>query len=145
MGTFKIKTMKHILPFLLPIILLTYSCSKPNDSIQNDTEPVIPNWVGEYHSTSGDSAFVSQNGTYCKIEWSPIGVGHRLIFDSVRVSGDLTFTDNEITQNYTYNLSPPFYEDVTAIGSGRFSSNKIDFQIIVYGSGHINFSGIKKN
>jgi len=132
--------MKYIL-ILLPIILI--ACSKPNDSIQNEPEPTIPSWVGEYHSSTGDTAFVGQNGTYCKIEWSPKGFGYRLMFDSVRVLQDLSFTTNEITKNKRY--TPPYFEYVTAVGDGKFQANKVDFHIVLYSSGHIYFSGIKTN
>jgi len=131
--------MKYLI--LLPILLI--ACSKPTDSIENNPEPAIPQWVGEYHSTAGDTAFISTNGSYCKIEWSPKGFGYRLAFDSVRVAENLTFTTNEITRNKLYN--PPYFEDVTAVGDGKFQTNKVDFHIVIYSSGHIYFSGIKTN
>jgi len=87
--------MKYIL-ILLPIILL--SCSKPNDSIQNETVPEPPAYLGTYTNSAGDTSFVSTNGNFCKIEWSPKGVGYRLVFDSVRVVSDNSFTTNEITE-----------------------------------------------
>jgi hypothetical protein len=132
--------MKYIL-ILLPILLI--ACSKPSDSIEKEPVPDIPAWVGTYNQSNGDTAFVSVNGTYCKIEWSPKDVGYRLVFDSVRVASDLTFTTNETTRNKLY--TPPWFEDVTATGVGNFHTNNVDFEFIIHSSGHINFSGIKTN
>lgn len=135
--------MRRVISILITvIILLAYSCSKPNDSIQNDIEPPIPNWVGEYHSAAGDSAFVSQNGTYCKIEWAGNGNLTRLAFDSVNISNDLSFTDNEITRRTIY--TPPYFQDITCIGTGSFATNTVSFHFVIAGGGHIFFSGIKK-
>lgn len=134
--------MKYIL-ILLPIILL--SCSKPNDSIQNETVPEPPVWIGTYTNSAGDTSFVSQNGTYCKIEWMPKDLHHSLIFDSVRVAPDFSFTTNEVTESWRYSNAPPFYETITAVGTGKFITNKIDFHFTVDGSGDIFYSGIKRN
>lgn len=129
--------MKTIITILSAIIIF-YSCS-PERIEEN--EP-LPAYLGEYLSASGDTSFVSENGTYTRIEWSPKNRNERLVFDSVVVNADLTFTDNEKVTKTIY--TPPYSETVTNVGTGSFGSNTLQFNFVLDG-GHISFSGVKAN
>jgi hypothetical protein len=128
--------MKYALYLLLPIIFL--SCSKPNDSIQNETVPEPPAYIGVYNQVNGDTAYVSQTSTtgMVKIRWASLGTAAKIMFDSVRVAADNSFTVNQKVE---------YFGTVPAIGSGSFGNNTIAFHFVIESNGHIVFSGIKSN
>lgn len=122
--------MKTIL-FATLIITTILGCTKGN----NTDEP--KDIYGMYNSISGDTAFVSINGSYSKIEWSPIHSPHRFVFDSVIVNADLSFTDNEVCD---YGKGTFFYK---SIGVGVFGTNAMTLHFNLDG-GDIYFNGVRK-
>jgi hypothetical protein len=113
--------------------IVLFSCSK--ESVQR--EEAIPDYIGIYDAVNGDTAFISINGSYTKIEWSPRFNPHRFVFDSVIVNPDLSFTDNEICD---YGEGLWLYK---SIGSGKFSINTLTFAMKLDG-GDMSFNGIKR-
>lgn len=130
--------MKSLLPLLILTTIIFLSCSK-----SETLNKVNPTYVGTYLSTSGDTVQVSQNNSFMKIELAFNGNTSHLVFDSVTVSNDLTFTDNETIGQVIY--TPPYYQYVSSTGSGNFSSNAVNFHFIINSNGHIIYSGIKTN
>ena len=146
-----------IIIFPLVVSALLLSCTKDNNNSQN------LDYIGVYTSTSKDTIRVTKNGNYTKFVFTnfnscptpvplptvPNNVGCRQdyivrTFDSVRVSSDLTFTDNEIytTYNYPtgtiYPLPAPHSSFGTSTGTGSFGTNTI---IIKFDA--LAFTGIK--
>jgi hypothetical protein len=119
--------------------LFILSCSKEGSRSNNE----IPAYIGEYNSTKGDTAFVSQNGEYLNIEWNAKDGGYRWKFDSVRVHQDLTISDNEKIGIVIH--TPPYYQWVTSVGTGAFGTNTLQFYFVVDGNRHLKFEGIKRN
>jgi hypothetical protein len=118
----------------LSITTILFSCTK--GSVQNKQE-TTPDYAGTYDSPNGDTAYVSANGSFMKIEWSPLHNPHRFVFDSIIVNTDLSFTDNELCD---YGNGIWLYR---SIGSGRISANTLTFAMKLDG-GDMNFNGIKK-
>ncbi len=129
--------MKKLL-ITLTVIIGLFSCS-PERIDENEPPPA---YLGEYLSGSGDTSFVSENGTFAKIEWAAKNHNGRLTFDSVVVHPDLSFTDNEWVTQKIY--TPPYSQIVKNVGSGSFGTNSLQFNFNFNG-GTISFSGIKSN
>ena len=85
--------MRKLIVILLIGISL-YSCKKGSDGVV----PVVPPpYIGTYTSTTGDTAYFSQNGeTYTKIRWCAMGNQAKINIDSVLVFPDNTFTVNQL-------------------------------------------------
>lgn len=127
--------MKSLLPLLILTTIIFLSCSK-----SERLNEVNPSYVGAYNSTSGDTVYVSKNGTFAKIKWSPKNLPP-IVFDSVFVASDLTFTDNE-TVSRTFTWFPYNTVYYHSIGTGHFGNNTIDFHFNI--SGDIFYSGVKQ-
>lgn len=127
--------MKKYFYLILAITLwiLDQGCSK--ESVPQNKK--IINYAGVYDAANGDTAFVSGNGIFTKIEWSPIHNPHRFVFDSIVVNPDFSFTDNEICD---YGKGTLFYK---SIGAGNFGTNTMSLHFNLDG-GDIYFNGIKK-
>ncbi len=115
-------------------IMLCISCNKQSTSSSQFRNPAAE-YVGIYNSINGDSVWVSTvDDNYVKIIWSA-DPSIKIMFDSVKVNTDLTFTDNETVEYFGLNHS---------IGSGKFVNNKLDFSFTLLPSnGDVIFSGIK--
>ncbi len=136
--TIKPDTMKQLIIILMSALFIA-SCTP--ERIEENEPP--PSWIGTYNAPNGDTTFVSENGTYAKLEWGPKNNTGRFIFDSVMVHSNLTFTDNE---SITVKLfTPPYQEVVTSVGSGTFETNSMQFTFIIDGGGTISFTGVKSN
>jgi len=122
-------------PLLILTTIILFSCSKTER-----LNEIPPSYVGTYNSTSGDTVYVSSNGLFTKIQWSPIG-SPKIIFDSVVVADDLSFTDNEsVSRTFPYFPYQTAYYH--SIGTGHFGNNTIAFHFNI--GGDINYSGVKK-
>lgn len=95
----------------------------------------VPDYVGKYLSVTGDTLYVSEGeGIYTKFQYSPKNEPiHAILFDSVKVHTDNTFTDNE--QVYLFG----YYQNV---GTGNFGTNTVYFNFNV-GGGTLIYNGIK--
>lgn len=154
--------MKAILIIITAILVL--SCKK-DTPVNNNNEP---SYIGVYTSTHFDTVKVTQNGDYLKFVFSnyisehtpvppptipnPIGSSEQnsiRSFDSIRVVPDLTFTNNEIEDVYSFCTgtivplcSPSSYTE-RAIGIGSFGNNVMQFHIVLDAGGIFDFSGVK--
>lgn len=115
------------------------SCTKENQQRVNE----VPDYIGEYNSAKGDTAFVSQNGEFIKIEWNVKFRAQRWVFDSVRVHSDSTLTDNEYIRLEKAGI--PYFEILSSVGSGKFGKNTLQFHFMVDGNRNAKFEGIKKD
>lgn len=122
-----------ILLFLSAIFLA--SCTK------DLREGEIPSYMGTYDDGIGNSAIVSGNGGYTKIDWERSGGLVPYVFDSVVVNQDWTFTDNE---SVTIQWPLPATTTFKSVGVGHFATNTLSF-IFVCNGATITFNGIKKN
>ncbi len=121
-----------ILPLILAaIISLSTSCEK--DSARPNE--VTPDYYGTYLSIVGDTLYVSEgNGVYTKFQLSPKNEpNNRILFDSVKVNTDKTFTDNEKVY---------LFGNYNSIGSGNFGTNTVYFNFNI-GGGTLIYNGIK--
>lgn len=114
----------------LSVILLLVSCEKQGRPLTEDSE-----YWGTYLSALGDTLYVSEgSGIYTQFQYSPKDEPtHRILFDSVKVHTDNTFTDNE--QVYLFG----YYQNV---GTGNFSTNTVYFNFNV-GGGTLIYNGVK--
>jgi len=113
-------------------IMVLYSCSKDNVS-RPDSEN--PNYIGVYNSNAGDTSYVTLNGNYASIRWAALS-GNTITFDSVLVSADFTFTDNEYVD---------FGGIRHSLGTGDFiPSNTMYFKFVLDNNATIIFNGIKQ-
>ncbi len=115
------------------IIVILASCGKEDV----DRVPTIPDYVGTYNNTTGDTAYVYETEIdgMINIRWCAMGNAAKINFDSTRILPDLTFTDNQLVE---------YFGLKTSIGSGSFGGNTLQFHFVVDGNGHIDFDGIKK-
>src|SRR5258708_36135949 len=112
--------MKTIL--FLFIISTFAACSKSSDRINT-----IPDYIGIYNSSHNDTAYVSQVAdNILKIRYAAPGVGAKIVFNSIHLNADMTFTCNEQV-DYAYPGGVP------AIGIGSFGQNIIQFDIALNG------------
>jgi len=125
--------MRKLIVILLIGISL-YSCKKGSDGVV----PVVPPpYIGTYTSTTGDTAYFSENGeTYTKIRWCAMGNQAKISIDSVLVFPDNTFTVNKLVW---YNNR---WEGIN--GTGSFGTNASQFRFVLISGGIITFSGIKR-
>ena len=125
--------MRKLIVILLIGISL-YSCKKGSDGVV----PVVPPpYIGTYTSTTGDTAYFSQNGeTYTKIRWCAMGNSGKIDIDSVLVFPDNTFTVNQFV----------WYDSrwETMVGTGSFGTNTSQFNFVLNTTGRITFSGVKR-
>jgi len=125
--------MRKLIVILLIGISL-YSCKKGSDGVV----PVVPPpYIGTYTSTTGDTAYFSQNGeTYTKIRWCAMGNQAKINIDSVLVFPDNTFTVNQLV----------WYDSrwETMVGSGSFGTNTSRFNFVLHTTARIDFEGIKR-
>ena len=125
--------MRKLIVILLIGISL-YSCKKGSDGVV----PVVPpSYIGTYTSTTGDTAYFSQNGeTYTKIRWCAMGNQAKINIDSVLVFPDNTFTVNQLV----------WYDSrwETMVGSGSFGTNTSRFNFVLHTTARIDFEGIKR-
>ena len=121
---------------LLSAILFGFlmSCSKGSNSGGTSS---VPAYFGTYNNAAGDGIVTVAQGTgiYIKITWTYPTNG--MIFDSVKVASDLTFTVNQVLKNQPYS----FNNNVTAIGTGSFGANTIHFNFTVGGT--IIYDGVR--
>lgn len=124
--------MKKLLAILI-ISLTVLSCSKDAPVINT----LIPEFEWQYNSpTTNDTTYVSPtDDTFTTLDWRVSGGVNRVVFDSVRVYNDSTFTVN---QKVSY-----WGETISAIGSGSFGTGTLQFFITLQGGGDVIFSGIK--
>lgn len=123
--------MKTKLIFAALLVVFLISCSTGSNPIN------LPNYIGTYNNTAGDGIVtVTQgSGIYTTIRWQyPTNA---MIFDSVKVASDRTFTVNQILKNQPY----AFNNDIHAIGTGNFGTNTIHFNFTVNGT--IIYDGVK--
>lgn len=123
--------MKILIAILITSVTI-FSCSK-----ENARERETPAYSGIYHTTGSakDTVYVThQEGSRATIRWASFGTGAKIVFDSVIVAQDLTFTVNEIADYYDYH----------SVGTGSFGTNTISFNIVMNGNAHIVFSGVKQ-
>jgi len=119
---------------LLVLIVSLYACKK---DVPRETLPLVPDYIGTYTSTSGDTAYISQNGeTYTKIRWCAMGNSGKINIDSVLVFPDNTFTVNQYV----------WYDSrwETMVGTGSFGTNTSQFNFVLNTTGRITFSGVKR-
>lgn len=98
---------------------------------------VPPPYIGTYTSTTGDTAYFSENGeTYTKIRWCAMGNQAKINIDSVLVFPDNTFTVNQYV----------WYDSrwETMVGTGSFGTNTSQFNFVLNTTGRITFSGVKR-
>lgn len=140
--------MKKILFVLLQILI--FGCSK-NNSSHNITNDII----GNYHSTdqttntTAADAIVDVsviNSNFIKISYNraPYDTKSAFVFDSVKVSTDLTFTINQIFQWPVNNGAS--YISGRATGTGNFGTNTIHFKFLLTEnsfSTNLEFNGTK--
>lgn len=122
--------MKKVLLLLITISLLI-SCKKEN--ARPTTEDPI--YYGTYLSTLGDTLYVSSgNGIYTQFQLSPKNEpNNRILFDSVKVNIDNSFTDNE--QVYLFG-------QYSSIGTGSFGTNTVHLNFNI-GGGTLIYNGVK--
>lgn len=119
---------------LLVLIVSLYACKKGD---KGEVVPLVPDYIGTYTSTAGDTAYISQNGeTYTKIRWCAMGNQAKINIDSVLVFPDNTFTVNQLVW---YNNR---WEGIN--GTGSFGTNASQFRFVLISGGIITFSGIKR-
>ncbi len=114
------------------LIFLMLSCKKESSSRPASEEP---EYLGVYVSSIGDTTYVTENGNYAQLKLAAMGNhGFSITFDSVIVASDNTFTDNEWVVNNGKE---------SCVGSGKFTSNTIEYHFTIGGIGRINQSAIK--
>lgn len=119
---------------LLVLIVSLYACKKGD---KGEVVPLVPDYIGTYTSTAGDTAYFSENGeTYTKIRWCAMGNQAKINIDSVLVFPDNTFTVNQLVW---YNNR---WEGIN--GTGSFGTNASQFRFVLISGGIITFSGIKR-
>ena len=119
---------------VLVAVLFCLSCKK---DVPREGLPLVPDYIGTYTSTTGDTAYFSQNGeTYTKIRWCAMGNQAKINIDSVLVFPDNTFTVNQLVW---YNNR---WEGIN--GTGSFGTNASQFRFVLISGGIITFSGIKR-
>ncbi len=124
--------MKKKLTFAVVLLGCLISCSKGSNS-----GGTPPNYIGTYNNTAGDGIVTVKQGSgiYTTIKWQyPT---NEMIFDSVKVAPDLTFTVNQFLKNQPY----PMNNGIHAIGTGNFGTNTIHFNFTVNGT--IIYDGVK--
>jgi hypothetical protein len=124
--------MKTII-LILAATVLFFSCSKESQREQE----AVPAYIGVYHSASLDTSYVTQKeGARVSIKWAikPI-VSPRIVFDSVYVNDDLTFTVNQFV-NHGGQIKK-------AIGTGLFVNNTIKYHFIMNTDEHVIYEGVK--
>jgi hypothetical protein len=120
---------KYIL--LIAITISILSCEKPSNRPVTET----PLYLGTYVSSIGDTLYVTEGtGIYTQFQLSPNHEpNNRILFDSVKVNTDNTFTDNE--QVYLWG-------NYSSIGTGNFGTNTIYFNFNI-GGGTLIYNGVK--
>ena len=122
--------MKSLITLLIAVSFM--SCSK--DTPTPNIPTVTPSYVGTYNSTSGDTAYVTEGVLdIINIRWAARS-GTVILFDSVKISADLTFTDNELVEFGTVRHS---------LGTGYFLPNTVYFKFVLDNNAQIIFNGIK--
>jgi hypothetical protein len=115
------------------ICFTVFSCSKVDTPTPN-TPSSISSYVGTYNSTSGDTAYVTEGVLdIINIRWAARS-GNSITFDSVKISDDFTFTDNELVE---------FGAVRHSLGTGYFLSNTVYFKFVLDNNAQIIFNGIK--
>lgn len=124
--------MKKLISVLIAAIVIV-SCTK-----ESAREMEVPSYVGVYHSTDSDTSYITHmEGSRVSIKWAVIPAFHpRIVFDSVYVGQDLTFTVNQFVEHDG--------EIKKAIGTGSFVGNTINYHFVLDGNGHIYFDGVKQ-
>lgn len=122
--------MKTVLSIILSIFIL--SCGKDTPTPNSPT--ITPDYVGTYNSLSGDTAYVTEGlADIINIRWAARS-GTSVLFDSVKIAADLTFTDNELVEFGTIRHS---------LGTGYFLPNTVYFKFVLDNNAQIIFNGIK--
>lgn len=122
---------------IIPLLIVIASCSKQSVQRPNVTPPYQP-YLGVYNSTNGAITEVTktEDSTLIVIHWKALN-GADITFDSVRISPNQTFTDNETVD---------YFGNRNSIGSGKFLNNILDFKFTMNGSygGDVIFNGVKQ-
>jgi hypothetical protein len=123
--------MKKYIVILITTMAFT-SCEKPSARPNN----IPPAYVGTYLSINRDTVNVTEGqGGLTVIHYLPNSYSFGgIVFDSVIVNSDLTFTDNEEIS---------FFGNYNNIGTGRFGTNTIHIDFSIGYSSKLLYDGIK--